>query len=87
MASKRGLKKDINFLTQELIEECFTYLYFHPEDRKEKVKETIWALVHSRNELIVRINRGPSDATQTRSFYRGIGEDMLRMVELLDKIA
>lgn len=86
MASKRGLKNDINFLTNELIEECFAYLHFHPKVNQEKVNETLWALVHSRNELIVRINRGPADPAETKDFYKTIGEDMLKMVDLMDNL-
>ncbi len=88
MASKRALKKNINGLTGELLNECFAFSYFHPDTKPKQVTETMWALAHTRNELISRINRNMPDQTEnkqtTRQFYKTVKEDMASMPRLMD---
>ena len=87
MASKRILKKNINDLTGELLNECFAFSYFHPDTHPKEVTETMWALAHTRNELISRINRkipkenpkGPS----IRLFYKTLKDDIVGMPALM----
>ena len=91
MASKRVLKKNINILTGELLNECFAFSYYHPEVKPKQVTETMWALAHTRNELISRINREPSRQSQnkisTRTFYNSLKKDMAGMPGLMDHFA
>ncbi|MDR2036365.1 MAG: hypothetical protein LBQ60_00420 [Bacteroidales bacterium] len=91
MASKRILKKNINVLTGELLNECFAFSYFHPETKPKQVKETMWALAHTRNELISRMNRNvpksESEAKKIKSFYKTLRADMTNMPSLLDHFA
>jgi len=91
MASKRELKKSINFLTGELLNECFAFGYFHPQIKPKQVTETMWALAHTRNELISRINRQiPKEnhnRQSIRSFYKTLKNDMSGMPDLIDHFA
>jgi hypothetical protein len=91
MASKRELKKNINALTGELLNECFAFSYFHPEAKPKQVTEAMWALAHTRNELISRINRKPVREEQgkvaVRSFYRTLKTDVANMPDLMDHFA
>ena len=88
MASKRIVKKNINILTGELLNECFTFGSFHPDTKPKQVTETMWALVHTRNELISRINRKiPKEnrnRQSTRSVYKVLKTDMAGMPGLMD---
>ncbi len=88
MASKRMLKKTINGLTGELLNECFAFGYFHPDTKPKQVTETMWALAHTRNELISRVNRiipkQERNKKNTRSFYKTLKADMADMPRLMD---
>ena len=88
MASKRTVKKYINNLTGELLNECFAFNSFHPETKPKLVTETMWALVHTRNELITRINRKipveKRDKQYIRSTYKTLKNDMVGMTGLMN---
>lgn len=91
MASKRIVKKNINTLTGDLLNECFVFGSFYPDTKPKKVTETMWALVHTRNELITRINRKiPIDKRNKqsiRSKYKTLKKDMVGMSGLMDHFA
>ena len=91
MASKRALKKNINVLTGELLNECFAFSYFHPTTKPKQVTETMWTLAHTRNELISRINRKlpkPSRNRQSvRSFYKTLKSDLATMPGMMSHFA
>jgi len=91
MASKRIIKKSINFLTGELLNECFAYSYYHPETKPKQVTETMWALAHTRNELISRVNRKipkeNQDKQHMRSFYNTLKKDISGMPDLMNHFA
>lgn len=89
MASKRAIKKNINDLTGELLNECFVFNSFHPETKPKLVTETMWALVHTRNELISRMNRKipkeNRDKQSIQSVYRTLRNDAAKMPGLMDR--
>jgi len=88
MASKRALKKNINILTGELLNECFAFSYHYPDTRTKQVTDTMWALAHTRNELISRVNRKLPKNTEAeqsvRSFYRTMKTDISVMPDLIN---
>jgi len=89
MASKRVVKKNINALTGELLNECFAFGYYHPDTKPKQVNETMWALVHTRNELISRMNRKipkeNRDKQSIQSVYRTLRNDAAKMPGLMDR--
>lgn len=90
MASKRDLKKDIRYLTNELLGECYLYTCFHEDDASlAKADEAMKAIALRHNELLERINRGPQEQTKAavKAFYNEIGDDMVSMINILDKMA
>ena len=91
MASKRALKKNINVLTGELLNECFAFSFFHPETKPKQVTETMWTLAHTRNELISRINRKlpkqNRNKQSVRSFYKTLKSDIATMPGLMNHFA
>ena len=84
MASKRSIKKNINVLTGELLNECFAFVHFYPESKPKQVSETMWALVHTRNELLARINRKIPKEESIRSFYKNVKTDIADMPCLMN---
>ena len=84
MASKKLIKKKINVLTGELLTECFAFVHFYPETKSKQVSETMWAIVHTRNELLSRINRKIPKEESVRSFYRNVKTDIDEMPALMD---
>ncbi len=85
MASKKDLKKDINFLTEEVIETCF--LHYHLHQNKEEIKpvidEVIEDTISLRNEMINKINH-PDESLKgksMKSWYSGILSDMMKKTD------
>ena len=56
MASKRDLKKDIDYLVYELLSDCFIYSDMHPGKENEALSLIIEDAVNLRNDLIARVN-------------------------------
>ena len=87
MASKRSIKKIINVLTGELLNECFAISYQQTYSGSKQVTETMWALAHTRNELISRVNRKIPKKNQSdqfiRSFYKTVKTDIADMPGLM----
>ncbi len=87
MASKKELKRDINFLTGEIIDTCLMHSYLKQGD--EKAKQVIDGLmaeaVSLRNELIYKINHPGNDlkGSELKSYYSGL---MKEMVEKTDQV-
>ena len=89
MASKRDLKKDINYLTFDLLAECFTYEGFHKEVKSELIDEVAKSILDNRNDLISRINHldSKSDPKMVKQTFKNIRKDFEKSVEALDKLA
>ncbi len=88
MASIRKLKKDVNYLSYELLTEVFAYKHFNPDMEEAKFDEIIKNLVKKRNEIINRINHPEeSEGTQNPSHhFNKVKEEMESMIKELDKL-
>jgi len=89
MASKRDLKKDINYLTFDLLAECFTYESFHKDVKPELIDEVAKSILDNRNDLISRINNldSKSESKLVKQTFKNIRKDFEKSVEALDKLA
>ncbi len=88
MASIRKLKKDVNYLSHELLTEVFAYKHFHPDMDEKKFDEIIKNLVQKRNEIISRINH-PEKSKETQdlnNYFSKVKEEMELMIKELDKL-
>ena len=56
MANIRSLKKDISFVTSEIIVECFTYNYLFPDKNHEELAKIISDALEMQRELLLKIN-------------------------------
>lgn len=87
MASIKQLKDDINFLTYDLINECFTYKFYHPENSKDADK-AISEIVKLRNELIYRTNHPEerNDSRKLKAHFNKIKADLGKLVKLVEDL-
>lgn len=88
MASRKNLKKDINYLTYELLAECFTYQHFHKDIDAELVNNVASGILDNRNDLISRINHvdGKENRKLVKAHFAKIRADFKKSVETLDKL-
>lgn len=89
MPSRKELKKDIHFISFELISECLIYKHFHPEVPDEKVDGIIEEIIRHRDNYISRVNKpdGKDNPSLVKKHYRAILEDIRnKTVPLLDEL-
>jgi hypothetical protein len=89
MASIRKLKKNLNYLTQELINECLVYQYFNKEADQEKVAQVLAGIIENHNDLIYRIHHCnvKGDKKKVKEYFRNIINNFDKSIALLDKLA
>ncbi len=88
MASIRILKKDINILTYELLNNCYTYKNFEEDLEESKFDEIIKKIVYLRNDLILRTNHPESDADSAslKDHYRKVREDLYELTLVIEEL-
>jgi hypothetical protein len=88
MASIRLLKKDINKLAFNLLQECFSYRHYQDELPEDRFDEVIKKLVLLRNDLILRANHPESDgdSTSLKEHYKQVQLDLLKLAEVVEEL-
>jgi len=88
MASIRILKKDINRLAFDLLQECFSYRHYSEDLSEDKFDEVISKLVMLRNDLILRTNHPDTDADSAtlKAHYKQVQLDLLKLAEVLEDL-
>ena len=88
MASIRILKKDINRLAFELLQECFAYRHYSDNLSEDKFDEVISKLVLLRNDLILRANHPETDAESSnlKAHYKKVQLDLLKLAEVVEEL-
>ena len=88
MASKRNLKKNLNYLTNELLTECFTYQFFHVDMDPKLASEVAAVILSNHNDLVKRINKieNKEDSKMVKEHFKKIKVDFEKSVESLDKL-
>lgn len=82
MPSLRNVKKDINYLTYEVISDCYTFMYLHPDEKQEKAESIILEMIDVRNDLIMRVNNVNSkDRKEIKTHFKNIYKDLLAEVD------
>lgn len=86
MASCRDLKKDINFLANQMLIECFSYLEYSPVNNQENVLDILHDVEQLRRNLLIKVNNPPKDIT-IKEHFRNIINEMYEMnMILLDEL-
>lgn len=88
MASIRLLKKDINKLAFDLLQECFSYRHYSETLTEDRFDEVIKELVLLRNDLILRTNHPKTDADSTslKEHYKQVQLDLLKLAEVVEDL-
>ena len=88
MASTRLLKKDINKLAFDLLQECFSYRHYSEELSEDKFDDVIKKIVHLRNDLIMRVNHPETDADSTslKAHFQKVQLDLLNLAEVVEDL-
>jgi hypothetical protein len=88
MSSIRILKKDINRLAFNLLQECFSYRHFSDDLSEDKFDNVIKRLVLLRNDLILRANHPETDADSTslKEHYKQVQLDLIKLAEVVEDL-
>lgn len=85
MANIKYLKKDINFLMEEVIETCFLHYHLNGEtpEKREEIDQIIDDIIVTRNNLIHKINNPEVDAGKgpNKKFYNDILNEMMQKAD------
>lgn len=77
MANKKNLKKDINYITGEILTECYTHLYLFPDKNEKKVLSIITKTVDTRNNFIARVNNPKIENSTAKKYYNSLIEEII----------
>ena len=83
MASVKNLKKDLNYIFSELIEEC--YLLQTKSENSDKAELIIDKIIAAFDQLIERVNDKPSDGVK-KHFQSIISELEIQVVAFKTEI-
>ncbi len=88
MASIRKLKKDINYLTYELLTEVFAYRHFHPDMKDQRFEDILGRIISIRNDLITRANHPEAaDETLVHEHFSKVRQDMVKLVDVMEDLS
>jgi predicted HAD superfamily phosphohydrolase len=84
MASLRKLKRDINYLMDEVVTDSYLSLWFHPE-HKDAIVNVIRDAVDLRNTLYDRANNPieKKSSSLVRKHYAAVRRDMFEGIDRL----
>ena len=82
MANMRDIKKEVNGLTNEVISDCFLYLYMHKDKNKKEVTKIMKETLKTRNDLIYKVNH--SDSGDRKKIKKHFGKIRNELVDKMD---
>ena len=86
MASCKDIKKDINFLANQMMNECFSYLAYSPVNNQENVLDLLHDVEQLRRNLLYKVNNPPQKIS-VKEYYRNIITEMYEMnMKLLEEL-
>jgi hypothetical protein len=81
MANLRSIKKDIDFLVEEIVSDCYLFISFHPGKKRDEVEALLLEAVNLRNDLFDRVNAAPKE--KAKPHFASISKDLLEGVDKL----
>ena len=89
MASCRDIKKDINFLADQMFIECFSFMKYSPVNNLENVLDILHDVEQLRLNLLYKVNNPPENGS-LKEYYRGIIAEMydtnMKLLEELNSL-
>ena len=85
MSSVRGLKKDIEYLVNEVISDCYISLYFNEDKKKDEIIAIISEAAELHNSLINRANHPveKNNKSLVKKHYAQIRRDLFAGIDSL----
>lgn len=82
MASVKSIKKDIDYLIEEVVTDCYLALYFHP-DKKDEIIKIMEGAVDLRNQLFSKANNPAEKHNRSlvKKHYAQLRRDMFEGVD------
>ena len=79
MASIKNIKKDIEYLVDEVISDSLLCMSIQKGKEKDKFIEVINTMVETRNSLIAKVNNAPKSkkSSENKAYFKGIYEELL----------
>lgn len=85
MASRRKLKKNVNYIVGELFTECLINQYFVPGTDEAKANEIMGNILMVQDEFLSRISH--TEPGNVKTFYKKFREDFnLKINGIVDEI-
>ncbi|HHV03767.1 MAG: hypothetical protein WCQ69_04035 [Bacteroidales bacterium] len=82
----RTFKKDIDYLIDEVISDCCTFIYINPDKKEAKAMEVLNEAIALRNEMFDRLNK--IHEKPARPHFKTLKEEFLKRVDaLFEKIS
>ena len=78
MASRRNLKKSVNFIIGELFAECLVNRMYVPNTDKEKADQLMGRILTIQNEFLARISH--TEPGNVKGFYKKLHSDFTKEV-------
>jgi len=86
MASVQNLKKDVNYVISDIIEECYIWQLIHEENQSEKAEKLIDEAIDVFDDLIARINT--KKVENKKLHFKAINQDLeTKASDLINKLA
>ncbi len=79
MASRRELKKKVNYIMGDLFAECLVQKEFIPGTDKEKAEQLLTQILEAHEDFISRISH--TEAANVKGFYRKYRKDFQAKVD------
>jgi hypothetical protein len=88
MASRRNLKKDIDYLITDLIFDCYECMNEHPEKDFSLYEQIINEAIILKDDLIDRINHfNPEASGNSRPYFNNLKKDLIvNVTQAYDKL-
>ena len=83
MANKRQLKKEINYITEELISECLYNRYFITDCDAQKNDEILAKIISMQDEFLRRVNvtDGKNNPKIVKKYYQNLSASFDKGIE------
>ncbi len=78
MASRKELKKDIDYLVFELIAECYSCIYENPDKDLSGFEGVINDAIQLKENMISRINQfDPAESKKSNRYFKSVRHDLV----------
>lgn len=77
----RTLKKDIDFLVDEVISDCCTFIYLNPDKKEEEVMAIINEASDLRDTMFSRLNNVQDNPV--KPYFKALKEDLINELDAL----